>query len=149
MLHIDRATDLLVAICYGPTHARLGEKDGQHAAQPYVFIGLAMTIFARAKPRQSAVSMAMVLTPTRVVIAGRRSRMRPCARRSWGRSSRGGGLPSGCCSPATSLWASLWDYRAGRGARSRLSGFARDAGEHECSMSPRSSEETINSQSYV
>jgi len=46
MLHIDRATDLLVAICYGPTHARLGEKDGQHAAQPYVFIGLAMTVFA-------------------------------------------------------------------------------------------------------
>src|SRR5215472_942165 len=34
--------------------------------------------------------MAMVLT-TRVVIAGRRSRMRPCARPSWGRSSRGGG----------------------------------------------------------
>ena len=30
-----------------------------------------------------------------------------------------------------------------------LSGFARDAGEHECSMSPRSSEETINSYSYV
>jgi hypothetical protein len=26
MLHIDRATDLLVAVCYGPTHARLGEK---------------------------------------------------------------------------------------------------------------------------
>ena len=58
MLHIDRATDLLVAICYGPTHARLDEKDGQHAAQPYVFIGLAISIFARAKPRQSAVSMA-------------------------------------------------------------------------------------------
>jgi len=55
MLHIDRATDLLVAVCYGPSHARLGEKDGQHATQPYVFIGLAMTVFARAKPRQSAV----------------------------------------------------------------------------------------------
>ena len=28
MPHIDRATDLLVAVCYGPTHARLG----QHSA---------------------------------------------------------------------------------------------------------------------
>ena len=55
MLHIDRATDLLEAVCYGPTHARVGEKDGQHAAQPYVFIGLAMTVFARAKRRQSGV----------------------------------------------------------------------------------------------
>ena len=26
MPHIDRATDLLVAVCYGPTHGRLGEK---------------------------------------------------------------------------------------------------------------------------
>jgi hypothetical protein len=43
MLHIDRATDLLVAVCYGPTHARLGEKDGQRAAQPYVFYRLALT----------------------------------------------------------------------------------------------------------
>jgi hypothetical protein len=40
MLHIDRATDLLVAVCYSPTNARLGEKDGQRAAQPYVFYRL-------------------------------------------------------------------------------------------------------------
>ena len=26
MLHIDRATDLLVAVCYAPTYARLGDK---------------------------------------------------------------------------------------------------------------------------
>ena len=58
MPHIDRATDLLVAVCYGPTHARLGEKDGQHAAQPYVFIGLAMTVFARAKPRHRSLAPA-------------------------------------------------------------------------------------------
>ena len=56
MPHIDRATDLLVAVCDGPTHARLGEKDGQHAAQPYVFIGLAMTVFARAKPRRCSLA---------------------------------------------------------------------------------------------
>ena len=58
MPHIDRSTDLLVAVCYGPTHARLGEKDGQDAAQPYVFIGLAMTVFARAKPRHLGACLA-------------------------------------------------------------------------------------------
>ena len=58
MPHIDRATELLVAVCYGPTHARLGEKDRQHAAQPYVFIGLAMTVFARAKPRHLGACLA-------------------------------------------------------------------------------------------
>ena len=149
MLHIDRATDLPVAVCYGPSHARLGEKDGQHAAQPYVFIGLAMTIFARAKPRQSAVSMAMVLTPTRVVIAGRRSRMRPCARRSWGRSSRGGGLAHQAAAARDIAMGEPVGLSSGPRSAKRLSGFARDAGEHECSMSPRSSEETINSYSYV
>ena len=35
------------------------------------------------------------------------------------------GSPIRLLQPATSLWASLWDYRAGRGARSGLSGFAR------------------------
>ena len=63
MPHIDRATDLLVAVCYGPTHARVGEKDGQHAAQPYVFIGLAMTVFARAKPRHCSLAPAWLEAP--------------------------------------------------------------------------------------
>ena len=63
MPDIDRATDLLVAVCYGPTHARLGEKDGQHAAQPYVFIGLAMTVFARAKPRHCSLAPAWLEAP--------------------------------------------------------------------------------------
>ena len=63
MPHIDRATDLLMAVCYGPTHARLGEKDGQHAAQPYVFIGLAMTVFARAKPRHCSLAPAWLEAP--------------------------------------------------------------------------------------
>ena len=42
MLHIDRATDRLVAIATVQP-MRLVERDGQRAAQPYVFIGLAMT----------------------------------------------------------------------------------------------------------
>ena len=63
MPHIDRATELLVAVCYGPTHARLGEKDGQHAAQPYVFIGWAMTVFARAKPRHCSLAPAWLEAP--------------------------------------------------------------------------------------
>ena len=63
MPHIDRATELLVAVCYGPTHARLGEKDGQDAAQPYVFIGLAMTVFARAKPRHCSLAPAWLEAP--------------------------------------------------------------------------------------
>ena len=63
MPHIDRATDLLVAVCYGPTHARLGEKDGQHAAQSYVFIGLAMTVFARAKPRHCSLAPGWLEAP--------------------------------------------------------------------------------------
>ena len=50
MLHIDRATDLLVAVCYGPTHARLGEKDGQPAAQPDVFYRLGDGIWAPDEP---------------------------------------------------------------------------------------------------
>jgi hypothetical protein len=100
MLHIDRATDLLVAVCYGPSHAGLGEKDGQHAAQPYVFIGLAMTVFARAKPRQSAVQMGDGADPEQG--GDRREAIQDAAlcsailgsiiSRRWAR-------PSGCCSP--------------------------------------------------
>ena len=42
MLHIDRASDLLVAVA--TVHPmRLGEKDGQREVQSYFFIGLAMT----------------------------------------------------------------------------------------------------------
>ena len=93
--------------------------------------------------------MAMVLTATRVVIAGRRSRMRPCARRSWGRSSRGGGLAHQAAAARDIAMGEPVGLSSGPRSAKRLSGFARDAGEHECSMSPRSSEETINSYSYV
>jgi hypothetical protein len=40
MLHIDRARDLLVAVCYAPTHARLGDKNRQADAHSLVFYRL-------------------------------------------------------------------------------------------------------------
>jgi len=39
-LRIDRTTDAVVAVGYGPTQARLGDKDGQCDAQPFVFYWL-------------------------------------------------------------------------------------------------------------
>ena len=37
LLRIDRTTDEVVAVGEGPTQARLGDKDGQCGAQPFVF----------------------------------------------------------------------------------------------------------------
>src|SRR6516164_7878124 len=63
--------------------------------------------------------------------------------------SRRWARPSGCCSPRHRYGRACGTIERAAEREASLSGFARDAGEHECSMSPRSSEETINSYSYV
>ena len=63
--------------------------------------------------------------------------------------SRRWARPSDCCSPRHRYGRACGTIERAAEREASLSGFARDAGEHECSMSPRSSEETINSYSYV
>src|SRR5215813_1229323 len=46
ILRVDRITDVLVVVCFAPSQARLGDKDGQRDAQAFVFYWLGVDWFS-------------------------------------------------------------------------------------------------------